>query len=467
MPKNTTPRSITLALGLTAFVAVANTNAAEIVGAKHRDQPRTEMLANPVFKSHAYLEQWGNEANPPVILVHGLGNNGTRDWQHLAPLLSKKFHVIAFDLPGLARSTKFNELYSPDNYARFIDWVATTYAKEPFTLIGHSMGGAIALDYAATHPRKLKQLILIDAAGILYRTSYSRYLLDDFKPVWWANLIPSSEQLNKMLGFGIEDYDRFPLAINLILATGFTRSKFLGADPVKIAGLAMVQKDFSGMLDAVNMPTLLVWGGRDTIAPLRTGKMLQSLLSDARLEIIPEAQHVPMMQTPDQLNKIVWEAVTNSQFVSAAKPKQTIYAANSNKDESCKQQQDRYYSGRYTRLIIDECQHVTIENAKIDFLKVKNSSVTIYDSEIGGKKTALQADNATVFATASKFSAAIPIEAENSRLDFAGVDIKATQQGFKSQLQTYVTFSLCTMESPQFTGNLHGVYPMSAAEQPF
>jgi len=460
--------------GLVAVLAYcANINAAEDIDGEKptidhkKPEARSRMVANPVFKSEAYLEQWGNDSNPDVILVHGLGNNGARDWQYLAPLLSKKFHVIAFDLPGLGRSTKYNELYSPDNYTRFIDWVASNYAKKPFVLIGHSMGGAISLDYAATHPSKLKQLILIDAAGILYRTSYSKYLIDDFKPIWWMNLIPSTEQLNKMLGFGIEDYDRFPLAINLILSTGFTRNKFLGADPVKIAGLAMVQKDFSGMLEDVNMPTLIIWGGRDTIAPLRTGKMLQSLLSNARLEIIPEAQHVPMMQTSDQLNKIVWDAVTNPQSVSAAKPKQTVYAANSNKNETCKQQQDRYYSGRYEHLVIDECQHVTIENAKIDLLEVKNSSVTIYNSEIGSKESALQAENATIFATASRFTAAVPIQADNSRLDFAGVDIKATQQGIQAQQQTYVTFSLCTMASPQFTGNLHGVYPISATEQPF
>ena len=397
-------------------------------------------------------------------------HNGARDWKNLAPLLSKQFHVITFDLPGLGRSSKLNQLYSPDNYARFIDWVAGKYAKNPFILIGHSMGANIALDYASQHPAKVKQLILMDAAGILHRTSFSKHLIDDFKPVWWMHLIPSSQQLTEMLGFGIEDYDKFPFAINLILATEFGRRKFLGADPVKIAGLAMVQKDFSGQLEQVTMPTLLIWGGKDTIAPLRTGKMLAARLPNATLRIIPESQHVPMMQTPQQLNKIVWEAVTAEPAAATktkAKTSEAQYNVNNSATETCDKQQERYYSGRFEHLIINECHHVTIENAKIDLLEVNNSSVTIYNSEIGAGEKALEADSSTIFATATTFHADTPIYADNSRLDFAGVDIKANKTAIESQVQTYATFSLSTVESPRHTGYVHGVYTVSPTNQPF
>jgi pimeloyl-ACP methyl ester carboxylesterase len=433
-------------------------------------EAKTQMVTNPVFKGEAYLEQWGDPDNPSVILVHGLGNNGARDWQHLAPLLSKQFHVITFDLPGLGRSSKLNQLYSPDNYARFVDWVAKNYADNPFILIGHSMGGNIALDYASQYPAKVKQLILMDAAGILHRTSFSKHLIDDFKPVWWMHLIPSSEQLTQMLGFGIEDYDKFPFAINLILSTKFGRRKFLGSDPIKIAGLAMVQKDFSGQLEQVTMPTLLIWGGKDTIAPLRTGKMLEALLPNATLKIIPESQHVPQMQTPQQLNKIVWEAVTTKpKYLHKAnnKTNEAMFQVNNAKTETCNKQQERYYSGRFEHLIIDECRHVTIENAKIDLLEIKNSSVTIYNSEIGAGEKALEVDSSTVFATATTFDADTPILADNSRLDFAGVDIKAKNAAIESQVQTYATFSLCTVESPNHTGYVHGVYTVSPTKQPF
>ena len=446
----------------------SDTKALQITQDEQVTAAHSEMVKNPVFKGEAYLEQWGNATDPSVILVHGLGHNGAKDWQHLAPLLSKDFHVVAFDLPGLGRSSKMNELYSPDNYAKFIDWVAANYAKKTFILIGHSMGANIALNYAALHPNKVKQLILMDAAGILHRTSFSKHLIDDFKPVWWTELIPSSEQLTEMLGFGIEDYDKFPFAINMILATGFGRNRFLGGDPIKIAGLAMVQKDFSGLLEQVTMPTLLIWGGKDTIAPLRTGKLLAARLPDATLEIIPEAQHVPMMQTPELLNNIVWNAVTSPPHSNEQNnPNPMVNNSEQAKTDICHKKQEGYYSGRYEQLVINDCKHITIENAKIDYLEVNNSSITIYNSEIGNGEKALYSNGSTVFATATSFSADVPLYAHDSRFDFAGVDIVAKKTVFESQSKSYLTFSVSTLQSPQHFGQVHGVYVLSPNNQPF
>jgi pimeloyl-ACP methyl ester carboxylesterase len=445
----------------------ADASAVQPNDATSAEAAKTQLVKNPVFKGEAYLEQWGDPANPSVILVHGLGHNGAKDWQQLAPLLSKNFHVITFDLPGLGRSTRMNELYSPDNYARFVDWVAGKYAQKPFILIGHSMGGNIALDYAALHPNNVKQLILIDAAGILHRTAFTKHIIDDFKPVWWMNLIPSTDQLNQVLGFGIEDYDKFPFAIDMILNTGFGRKQFLGGDPIKISGLAMVHKDYSGLLEKVSMPTLLIWGGADTIAPLRTGKMLAALLPNATLEIIPEAQHVPMTQTPEQLNNIVWNAVTSPPHDKEKEIQQTNDNSEPSKSEICHDKQDGYYSGRYTQLIINGCKHITIENAIIDYLEVNDSTVTIYNSKIGGGEKALYANRSTVFATVTTFSADVPLLAHDSRFDFAGVDIKAKKTVFNSTEKTYVTFSLSTVESPHHLGYVHGVYEISPKNQPF
>jgi len=228
----------------------------------------------------------------------------------------------------------------------------------------------------------------------------------------------------------------------------------------------MVQKDFSGLLERVTLPTLIVWGARDTIAPLRTGKMLVSLLPDARLEIIPESGHVPMLDARVPLNKIIWEAVTNTRS-PAARSKHPVYDDDNNaKDERCDKQTERNYSGRFKRLVINDCRYVTIENAEIDYLQVTDSTVAIYDSKVGAGAKALIARGSTVFATATKFNADIPLYVDASRLDFAGVAIKANKQIFKSKLQSYAIFSLCTLESPQSSGYRHGVYQIPVTESP-
>ena len=418
--------------------------------------PHTEFVSDPVFKGKVYLEQWGDNANPSIILVHGLGDNGARDWQNLAPVLAKSYHVITFDLPGFGRSGKYNELYSPDNYARFIDWLAERYAKKPFILIGHSMGGAVALTYATTYPNKLKQLILIDAAGILHPAAFSKSLMDNYKPRWWTHLIPDTAELNKLLGVGIEDFYAIPEAIDLTLSTSLTRKLMLDGDPNKIAGLAMVQKDFSGLLSQATMPTLLVWGDKDNIAPLRTGKMLNFLLPNARLVVIPESGHVPMRDTRTQLNKIILDAVANP--IPARATDKHVADIGRARDEQCSKQEENYYSGNYEHLTLNDCHNVTIAKAHIKHLKITNSNVNIINSDIGGKGTALEAFQSIVFATATTIHGDDAVHLEGSRLDFAGVIITAARQAFKSAAAFKITFSLCKVTSPEFTGYRHGVY---------
>ena len=105
-----------------------------------------------------------------VVLVHGLGEGAARDWEHVIPALARRYHVLTFDLPGFGRSEKQNALYSPANYAAFVKWIMEARVNGPFTLVGHSMGGVIALRFASIYPRNLRHLILIDTPGILHRS---------------------------------------------------------------------------------------------------------------------------------------------------------------------------------------------------------------------------------------------------------------------------------------------------------
>ena len=429
---------------------------------KNAISPSVQFVNNPIFTGKVYLEQWGDNSKPSIILIHGLGDDGIKDWRFLAPVLAKSFHVIAFDLPGFGRSGKDNELYSPDNYARLVDWLATHYARRPFTLIGHSMGGVIALSYATMYPGDLKQLILVDAVGILHPATFSKSLLDNYKPLWWMHLIPDTVELNKLLGFSIDDFYNAPQAIEIALSSPITRKIFLDANPSRIAGLAMTQKDFSGLLKRVTIPTLIVWGDNDGIAPLRTGQMLDFLLPNSRLVVIPNAKHEPMIDTTARFNQLILNAATIPQ--PPVTNSQTFDKYQHHKDEQCNNQDDVHYSGYYRRLVINNCHYVTIENAKINQLDITGSNVTITNSDIGGGKDALKVSASMIFATASKLHGIIPVHADDSRLDFAGVLITGRKQAFNSTTAFQITFSLCEVTSPQFTGYRHGVYKFLPGE---
>lgn len=418
--------------------------------------PKTQIIRNPIFNDKMYIEQWGDSNKPAIMLIHGLGDNGARDWRYLAPVLAKSFYVITFDLPGFGRSEKNNELYSPDNYAKVIEWLSDRFIKKPFTIVGHSMGGVIALTYATNHPEQLKQLILVDTIGVLFSAAFSKNLLNNSRLSWWKQFITNTSEGENPLGFSMEDIEGVPEAIDFALSTQPTRKIFLGSDPSKIAGLAAVQKNFSGLLEKMMVPTLLVWGGKDTVAPVRIGKTLDFLLPNSRLVEIVGARHVPMLESTELFNNLIVNATNKTEFEKSNWI--TEHSGNNNRNEICNKQANAHYSGEYAHLDIRNCHDVIIENAKIAHLTISESSVSVTNSEIGDGNKALEIIDSMLIATATTISGNIPIQVENSRLDLSGVFITAKKQAIKTLSSYKAMFSLCKISSPEFSGYRHGVF---------
>ena len=135
------------------------------------------VLKEPIFRGTAHVVTAGPEDAPTVVLVHGIGDRAARDWEGLIAVLARSHRVVAFDLPGFGRSSKGNESYTPENYVAFLRYLMTEHIHaQSFSLIGHSMGGAIALRYAARYPQDVTALVLVDVPGILHRLSYSKSL---------------------------------------------------------------------------------------------------------------------------------------------------------------------------------------------------------------------------------------------------------------------------------------------------
>ena len=134
------------------------------------------LVVDPVSNGETYIYEAGMGNQVSIILIHGVGDEGSLNWIHLIPELAKQYHVVTFDLPGFGRSSKQNILYSPLFYSKFIKWVKDHYVhSRPFVVIGHSLGGAIALSYAATQPDNLQRLILADVSGVIHRMDLRRH----------------------------------------------------------------------------------------------------------------------------------------------------------------------------------------------------------------------------------------------------------------------------------------------------
>lgn len=129
-------------------------------------QPESRFYSSQRLKLH-YLV-WGAEAEPPLILVHGTRDHA-RSWDRTARALASRYCVYAVDLRGhgdSAWATGGN--YSIIDYALDLHALGEAIGREPYTIVGHSLGGSVALQYAGTFPEKVKRLVTIEGMGGLH-----------------------------------------------------------------------------------------------------------------------------------------------------------------------------------------------------------------------------------------------------------------------------------------------------------
>ena len=416
------------------------------------------ILREPVFRGEAHVYTAGPENAPSVVLVHGIGDKGARDWTGLMSMLAPDFHVISFDLPGFGRSSKSNEQYTPKNYAAFVRHVVQQRVhKRPFILVGHSMGGAIALRYAALHPEDIQALVLADVPGILHHLAYSRYLghlgIDHFVP----KIYPAqTDHLSNLMSTIAGKLEWAKPAPQIILLTPRLRQKLLSADPGRIAGLALVLEDFSADLGRVRAPTLVLWGGRDDLAPLRNGRVLSANLPQAQLEIFASSGHTPMDDVPELFNRRVTDFLRDPKL----EQRNDILHRSMNWPDTarigkCDGQRGMVFEGDYQRLTIGRCRDALVRNARVRELRIAEATVSIEDSLIGGDQGGLHVDDARVKITSSVIEGRVAITAIAAHLDIAGSRIIGKDAALEAPLTSEILFSLTRVQSPRFQGNLH------------
>src|SRR5919202_4822868 len=112
-----------------------------------------------------YLE-WGESGSDPMVLIHGFSSTAEA-WARVGEVLGAEYHVIAPDLRGHGESGwDPQERYSDDQFAADVHTLVQQLGLRPFTLIGHSMGGAVAFTYAATYPEDVQRLVIEDSAPL-------------------------------------------------------------------------------------------------------------------------------------------------------------------------------------------------------------------------------------------------------------------------------------------------------------
>jgi len=227
----------------------------------------------------------GPVAGAPVVLVHGLGGR-SEDWRNLAPYLVRAgFRLYAPDLPGYGSSDEPVDFsYSIPDEANAVLGFMNSLGLMQVDLGGWSMGGWIVQCLAATHPERIRKLMLFDSAGIYERPTWN---IDLFTPVSAMEL----DQLDALLM-------PHPPAVPGFIAKDLLRTSRNRAWIIRRALASMLTgRDATDkLLPELKMPVLIVWGALDHITPLSQGETIHRLLSHSQMEVVPECGHLTPVQ---------------------------------------------------------------------------------------------------------------------------------------------------------------------------
>lgn len=430
-----------------------------------------QMAKEPIFDSMVYIEEHGKQNELTLVLVHGTGELGATIWDSTIKELKESFHILTFDLPGFGRSEKKNALYSPAKYARFLNWAIGKYTSKPVYLIGHSFGGAISLYYAGIFPDKLHRLILVDTAGILHRSSFTKNVLDQQLSgevkIGKKNIIEKPlSTLKYIVGTTIENVENavVPEDIGPLLGSKTFRATVLDGDPIRISAMALIHTDFSPILPKVKVPTVIIWGEKDPIAPLRTGKLLAYRINKSSLSVLNGLKHNPMRENPETFNSMLLESIIDPSPELFGKIETRKFSNEKPTSRQISNKNNLIISGRFKNLTINSSKNIALRNAVVEYLEIEDSEVTIENTLVNGKEIGVQINDSIVYLTGVNINADTAIRVFNSNVDIAGSILKGRRHLIRSERKSTIVFSVCKVQSPAVSGNVHKMISLNLGE---
>ncbi len=262
-----------------------------------------------------YREAGTGSGRPVIVLVHGIAGSG-QTWDSVLPLLGEHFTVIAPDLLGHGGSAKPRGDYSLGAYASAIRDLMAALGHDTATIVGHSMGGGIAMQFAYQFPERLDRLVLVASGGLGKEVAFMLRAATLPGADWVLPLMVArrADGAGRALANALTRVGLLPSADLEELARGFaslkdveTRTAFLHTvrSVIDVRGQRVDASD--RLYLAAEVPTLLVWGERDRVIPVRHGLLAHQKMPGSRIEVLPDAGHFPHIADPPRFAQIMRE----------------------------------------------------------------------------------------------------------------------------------------------------------------
>lgn len=236
----------------------------------------------------------------PLVLVHGIATD-RHIWDQMVPMLASSRRVVTLDMPGFGESQPVDEGFELEGVAeRIARGLAGRGLRGPIDLVGHSLGGGVAITLAALRPRLIGRLILVAPAGMRpFPAPISRLLASSADAALSArrravSLTEVAWGRRLLLAMTAADGAGLPptLARQMIEASST-------AQRTEAALATITSSDLRPVLARVAAPLGVIWGEADRTVPLRALDEVTKSRPDARVIRLPDAGHVPMVEQPE------------------------------------------------------------------------------------------------------------------------------------------------------------------------
>ena len=242
---------------------------------------------------------------PTLLLIHGIGGDW-RTWEPVLDGLALNHHVVAIDLPGHGGSAKGPGDYSLGALASVLRDLGGALGLDRATVIGHSLGGGVAMQFAYQYPERCERLVLVSSGGLgpdvglvlrLATLPGSEFFLSLTAPAA-RRLVDLAGGAGRLLRLrAAPDAEHYARAYTA-LAEPESRAAFLGTLRGVVGTRGQLVDARDRLYLAGHMPTLIVWGERDGVLPVDHGQAAHEAIPGSRLEIFPGAGHFPHRDDP-------------------------------------------------------------------------------------------------------------------------------------------------------------------------
>ena len=245
---------------------------------------------------------------PPLVFVHGLAGSW-QNWLLQLPEFSRDHRCIAVDLPGFGASPMPAEKITIAGYGRWLDQLFEVLEIEAAAVVGNSMGGFIAAETAIKFPHRVERLVLVAAAGLSVERQRNDTVLramevtENVVQMTLANVLARADFLVKRprgrraLMWGVAAHpEQMPGPLVKEQIRGASGPGFVQALD------ALTSYPIRDRISDIDCPTLIVWGPKDILVPIKDAHEFDRLIPDSRLLIYEDTAHVPMLERPERFN---------------------------------------------------------------------------------------------------------------------------------------------------------------------